>query len=145
DEPAVGDLAVGNGDALGGRCACDGHGSGVVHDQRGLVVAEGGDQFRALEDLYERTHKAPVGLCALQAPGWCVADDVIGDVAHGLVQVVTGPCVVVGQRGPQRGAGGVGHRFSFLAGTVAVGLGICVRPGPGSSVGGDVSTLPHTC
>src|SRR6266487_5960145 len=108
-EPAVGDLAVVNGDTLGAGCALNRHGFGVIHDQRGLGVAEGGDQFRAGEDLHERAHEAPVGICSLQAAGWRVADDVIGDVAHGLVQVVTGPGLVVGQRGAQRGAGGLGH------------------------------------
>src|SRR6266566_6528338 len=102
DEPAVGDLAVGNGDALGAGCALDGHGFGVVHDQRGPVVAEGGDQLRAGEDLHERAHEAPVGICALQAAGWRVADDVVGDVTHGLVQVVAGPGVVIGERGASR-------------------------------------------
>src|SRR5215475_6730741 len=108
-EPAVGDLAVGNGDALGGGCALDGHGFGVVHDQRGLPVAEGGDQLRAGEDLHERAHEAPVGIRTLQAASWRVADEVIGDVAHGLVQVVTGPGLEVGQCNAQRRAGGLGH------------------------------------
>ena len=52
---------------------------------------------------------APVGMCALKAAGWRVADDVIGDVSHGLIQVVTGPGLVIGQRDTQRGAGGLGH------------------------------------
>src|SRR5690349_14165174 len=40
DEPAVGDLAVLDGHALGARGAFHRHGLGVVHDQRGLVVTE---------------------------------------------------------------------------------------------------------
>src|SRR5258707_10848707 len=62
------------------------------------------------------------------------------DVAHGLVKVVTGPGLEVGQRGPQRGAGGVGHTcfLIFRVGTAAIPLRIRAQSGPGSSGSGDV-------
>src|SRR5215469_14341034 len=109
DEPAVADLAAGDGDALGAGRALDRYGLGVVHDHRGLGVSEGGDQPGAGEHLHERAHEAPVGDRALKAAGRGVADDVVRDVAHGLVQVVTGPGVKVGQRDLECGAAGVGH------------------------------------
>src|SRR5260370_15893902 len=69
------------------------------------------------EVLHERAQEAPVGVGAFQAPAREVADDVVGDVVHGLVKVVTGPGLVVGQRGLQRGAGGVAHGcFPFVRG-----------------------------
>ncbi len=53
---------------------------------------------------HERAQEAPpVGVGAFQAPARGVANDVVSDVVHGLVKVVTGPGLVVGQRGLQRG------------------------------------------
>ena len=46
DKPAVSDPAVGDGDVLRAWCALGRHVFGVVHDQRGDVVAEGGELKR---------------------------------------------------------------------------------------------------
>src|SRR5271168_670006 len=117
DVAAVGDLAVLDGDPLGTGSAFHRPGFGVVHDERGFIVTEGGDHFRAGEDLQERALETAVRLGAFQAAGRRVADDVVGDVAHGRVQVVIGPGLVVGQPGLQRGTGGICHGdFPFVSG-----------------------------
>src|SRR5436309_11018233 len=96
DEPAVGDLAVVDRYALGAGRALDRKRLGVVHHQGGLLVAKSGDQLRPDEALYERRHKGAIRLRALDAPCRRLADDVLGDVAHGLTEVLAGPGVVVG-------------------------------------------------
>src|SRR6202158_4208787 len=111
DVAAVGDLAVLDGDPLGTGSAFHRAGFGVVHDERGFIVTEGGDHFRAGEHLQERALETAVGLGAFQAAGRRIADDVVGDVAHGRIQVVTGPGLVVSQPGPQRGTGGICHGY----------------------------------
>jgi hypothetical protein len=110
EEPTVGDLAAPESHALGAGSVFHRHGLGVVHDQRGLVVTKRGDHLRAGEDLHERAQEA---LDAFQARGRGVADDVVGDVILGLVNVMAGPGLVIGQPGLQRGAGGVGYGCSF--------------------------------
>src|SRR5258707_1978141 len=115
DVASGGDLAVLDGDPLGPGSAFYRPGFGVVHDERGVIVTEGGDHFRAGEHLQERALETAVGLGAFQAAGRRIADDVVGDVAHGRVQVVVGPGLVVGQPGPQRGTGGIRHGdFPFV-------------------------------
>src|ERR1700750_2071025 len=111
DVAAVGDRAVLGGDPLGTGSAFHRPGFGVVHDERTFIVTEGGDHFRAGEDLQEGALETAVRLGAFQAAGRRVAHDVVGDVVHGLVQVVTGPRLGVGQPGPQRGTGGICHGY----------------------------------
>src|SRR6202044_3467976 len=60
DVAAVGDLAVLDGDPLGTGSACYRPGFGVVHDERGFIITEGGDHFRAGEDLQERALETAV-------------------------------------------------------------------------------------
>src|ERR1700758_5418561 len=121
DVPTVGDLAVLDSDPLRTGSALYRPGFGVVHDERGFIVTEGGDHFRAGEHLQERALETAVGLGAFQPAGRRVADDVVGDVAHGRVQVVTDPGLVVSQPGPQRGTGGICHGYFPLV------MGICSR------------------
>src|SRR4051794_2232739 len=72
-----------------------------VHDQRRGVVAESADQFRMSDDLAERPHERSEGLGAIDAARGRVADDVIGDVAHRLLEVMTAPRAVVAERDPK--------------------------------------------
>jgi len=88
DELVMGDLAVLDGDALGAGSAFHWCGLGVVRDQRGFLVAEGSDHLRAGDNLHERAHESALRRGAFQAARWRVADDVVGDIAYGLVQVV---------------------------------------------------------
>src|SRR6478735_6863580 len=66
---------------------------------------------RVLQRLDHYNGLTSVGPGAFQAAGRRVADDVVGDVAHGRVQVVVGPGLVVSQPGPQRGTGGICHGY----------------------------------
>src|SRR3954447_210675 len=114
DEPVADDLAVGHGDALGGGSAGYRDGRGVVHDDCGLLVTERRNQFRAGENLNERAHEAQGLLPPLQPARGGIADDVLSDVLHRLVQVVAGPRVEVGQGGTQRRVGGFSHGGSLF-------------------------------
>src|SRR4029453_19157021 len=109
DEPVVDDLAVADGEALGARAAGHRRGAGVVDQHRRGVVAEGGQQLGAEQHLGERAQKLAVGLDALDAAGGGVADDVVGEVAHGGLDVLAGPGLVVGARDLQGGAVVGGH------------------------------------
>src|ERR1700741_1134301 len=67
DVAAVGDLAVLDGDPFGTGSAFHRPGFGVVHDERGVLVTEAGDHFRAGEHPQERALETAVGLGAFQA------------------------------------------------------------------------------
>src|SRR6266516_5669694 len=110
DYPNGGDLAVLDGEVFGRGNALGGNGVRVVEQQRGLFVAEGGNQRRTGEHLCESNLGLAHALRALQASGWRVTDDVIGDIAHGRVNVASAPRVVVSQGGLLRRAVGLGHR-----------------------------------
>ena len=79
-----------------------------------LSFSEGGDEFRAGEDLNKRPHELSVRGGALQTTGWCVTDDLVGDIGHCLVQVVARPGLVVGQCNIQCGASGFSHHDLLL-------------------------------
>src|SRR5688572_11896269 len=91
NEPAVGDPSVTDGHALGAWGTLDKRCLGVVHDQCRLQVTEGGDELRAGEHLHKRAHELAIRSGALQPTGRRVANNVVSDIAHGLVQIMTCP------------------------------------------------------
>src|SRR4029077_8615741 len=71
---------------------------------------ESGEGLDASEPDHEPAEKVPVLLCPGDSPAWRVADDVVGDVGHGIVEILAGPGLVVGQRCAERWRGaGIGH------------------------------------
>ena len=98
------------------------YGVGVVDDDRALVVAVGSNEVRPGEDLDERAHEVAERRCALQPARRGLADDVVGDVGHGPLEVVRCPGPVVGERGLQGLAVGATHAWVLLseAGSISV-------------------------
>src|SRR5581483_10141847 len=74
-EPAVRDPSAFDGDAFRPRRALHESSLGVVHHQCLLVVAEGCDHLRSLENLDERRHELPISAGALEPSDWRVTDD----------------------------------------------------------------------
>ena len=69
-----------------------------------VIVTEGGDQAGRREDLREGPHEAAKGIRAVERAGRGLADDVVGDVGHGPLEVVRGPGAMVGQGDLERGS-----------------------------------------
>ncbi len=102
DEHAAADLSTGDGEALGGGCVADIRGMRVVEQHGGGVFAEGGHGVDTGELGHEPAEEVPVLLCPGDPGTGRVAGDVVGDVSHGLVEVLAGQGLVVG---PRRGEG----------------------------------------
>ena len=68
-----------------------------VHDQRGAVVTERANQFRVRDDPTEWLHECPKRIGALDATRGSVANNVIGDVVHRLLEVMPRPSPVVAE------------------------------------------------
>ncbi len=85
----------------------------VIEQHGGGVVAEGGRGLDAGELSHEPAEKVPVLLCPGDPGTRRIAGDVVGDIGHGLVEVLAGPCLVVGQRCGERWRGArIGHCIS---------------------------------
>src|SRR5262249_12996056 len=112
-DPQRGDLAAGDRGAGGGVVAGHRDGGDVVHQQRGLVVTERGDQRGAGDHRKEALLEVAEGLASFEVDSRRVADDVVGDGAHVLVDVVVVPRVVPGQGDLKRGTARCSHSRSF--------------------------------
>src|SRR5215510_8647385 len=108
-DPQRGDLAAGDRGAGGDVVAGHRDGGDVVHQQRGLVVAERGGQRGAGNHREEALLEVTEGFAAFEVDSRRVADDVIGDGAHVLVDVVVVPRVIPGQSDLKRGTAGCSH------------------------------------
>ena len=95
----------------------DGNFAVIWHDATGTACPPGpagGHGLHAGELGHEPAEEVPVGLRPADLGTRCVAGDFVGDVGHGLVEVLAGPGLVVGQRGGERWRGGrIGHCISF--------------------------------
>src|SRR5712691_3509678 len=131
---AAGDRGVGGGEVAGHRDGCD-----VVHQQRGLVVTERGDQRGAADHRDEALLEVAEGLAAFEVDSRRVADDVVGGTALGLVDVVAGPRVVPGQSDLKRGTAGCSHSRILSSSSPKPG---CYGMDAGSPAGPGGSKLP---
>jgi hypothetical protein len=121
-DPQRGDLAAGDRGAGGDVVAGHRDGGDVVHQQRGLVVAERGDQRGAGDHREEALLEVAEGLASFEVDSRRVADDVVGDGAHVLVDVVVVPRVVPGQSDLKRGTAGCSHSRSLSSSPPGAGL-----------------------